>query len=751
MNNPYLGVGLNLESTDNSLASSEVGPMRYANCLFALAAMLPLVCAAAPSPQPSNLVPARPPLVDRDGDGISDGLQAELERARLGDRYRVVVTFKGAGSAAQARAAVGAFELKREFRLIPGFAGTLTAGQIRALAKMPNVFRIEEDFTVYTRLDSARKDFGADAAKASFDATGAGVGVCVVDTGVDPAHEQLNSKSIAFFDATSSATIAYDDHGHGTHVASIAVGDGDGGTNASLYRGVAPAASLHAAKVLAADGTGSDSDVIAGIEWCASQSGVRVISMSLGSGGPSDGLDSLSQAANAAAAGTCTGCSPKSVVVAAGNTGAEPGTVEAPGAAQNVITVAACAEHSMPALNDARSLGVYVAPFSSRGPIFASNGSFKYLKPDVCAPGHSITAAQAGTASGYATYSGTSMATPFVAGAIALALQKKPQLTPAQAKQLVESSAQDRGAGGKDAEWGAGLIDVAALVASAAGAPVPATSFPSALRIEGSVANYGSSEFSFKVADPAVPMAVMVTINGSPKCVFSFFGSCFAFEWSPDLDVELIAPSGSVVATSGCAGQAPAPALPGEDINLGCGIDTNGLYLFARGRHETLRALPSCPASGDCTYRVRVTAANDSSNNGMGGTFALDISNAQGGSTPPPPAPAPTVHIGDLEGSATRTSKNHWSATVTATVHQLTHAPVAGATVIGMWTGFNGTSTCTTNLVGQCSLTRSRISMSLTSVVFTATGVTATGSYQPLDNHDPDGDSNGTAITVMRP
>jgi hypothetical protein len=243
---------------------------------------------------------------------------------------------------------------------------------------------------------------------------------------------------------------------------------------------------------------------------------------------------------------------------------------------------------------------------------------------------------------------------------------------------------------------------------------------------------------------------VMVTINGSPKCVFSFFGSCFSFEWSPDLDVELVAPSGSVVATSGCAGQAPAPALAGEDINLGCGVDTNGLYLFARGRQETLRALPSCPASGDCTYRVRVTPAADSSNNGMGGTFALDVSNAQGGSTPPPPAP--TVHIGDLDRSATRTSKNHWNATVAATVHQLTtHAPVAGATVIGTWTGFSGTSTCTTNLNGQCSLTRSRISMHLTNVVFTVTGITATGSYQPLDNHDPDGDSNGTAITVMRP
>jgi serine protease AprX len=724
--------------------------MRYAHCLIALAVLVPLVSAAATGSQPTQLVQAKRPLIDRDGDGISDGLQADLESARPGDRYRVVVTFKGPGNAAQARAAIGAFELKREFRLIPGFAGTLTAGQIRALARMPNVLRIEEDFTVYTRLDSARKDFGVDAAQAKLGASGAGVGVCIVDTGVDPAHEQLDGKgTIPFFDATSSMTEAYDDHGHGTHVASIAVGDGGGGANAALYRGVAPAASLYAAKVLAADGTGSDSDVIAGIEWCASQPGVRVISMSLGSGGPSDGLDSLSQAANAAAAGACAGCSPKSVVVAAGNTGAEPGTVEAPGAAQNAITVAACAEHSVPTLADARSMGVYVAPFSSRGPISSGTGSFRYMKPDVCAPGHSITAAKAGSGNGYVTYSGTSMATPFVAGAVALAMQKNPSLAPAGVKSLVESSAQDRGASGKDAEWGSGVIDVAALAAAAGGEPATATSFPSSLRIEGSVGNYGSSEYEFTVADPAAPVAVMATINGSPKCVFGFFGMCFGFEWSPDLDFELLAPGGGVVATSGCAGQAPAPALPGEEINMGCGIDTNGLYLFARGRHETLRTNPSCPPSGDCVYRVRVTPSGDSNNNGLGGSFALDISNAQNGGTPPSPPPPPpaTVHVGDLDGSASSASRN-WSATVTVTVHDSNHGAVSGATVSGQWTGYKGNPSCTTDDSGQCSLTRSRISTKYSSIVFTVTNVTASAAYEPTKNHDPDGDSNDTAIVV---
>ena len=374
------------------------------------AAPLPESAQAAPDAKPAR--PAH--LVDRDGDGVSDGLQATLAAARPGDMLRVIVTFKGPGNSGTARQAVGFFDVHREFKVINGFAATMTAAQIRALAQQAGVFRIEEDFPVSTKLDAARPDFGVDAARAGFGVNGAGVKGCIVDTGVDPNHEQLNALPIPFFDAINGNTVAYDDNGHGTHVASIAFGDGTGGPGADRYRGVAPGVAIYAAKVLNASGSGSESQVIAGIDWCVAQ-GAHIISMSLGSAAASDGSDALSQAANAAVA------SGSVVVVAAGNSGDEPGTVGAPGAAAQAITVGACADRSAPAGSPNHSDGIYLTPFSSRGPTLDNR-----VKPDICAPGHSITAAKAGSAGDYVTYSGTSMATPFVAGTIALGLHTRP-------------------------------------------------------------------------------------------------------------------------------------------------------------------------------------------------------------------------------------------------------------------------------------------------------------------------------------
>ena len=153
---------------------------------------------AAPLPESSLPVPgskaARPAhLIDRDGDRVSDGLQATIAAARPGDLFRVIVAYSGPGNAAAARQAVGFFVLHHEFKIINGFSATMTAAQIRALAQQPGVFRIEEDFPVSVKLDAARPDFGIDAARAGFGVTGAGIKGCIVDTGVDPNHEQLTN------------------------------------------------------------------------------------------------------------------------------------------------------------------------------------------------------------------------------------------------------------------------------------------------------------------------------------------------------------------------------------------------------------------------------------------------------------------------------------------------------------------------------------------------------------------------------
>ncbi len=234
--------------------------------------------AVAPSGAPTRA------LADVDGDGLSDDLQARLSRAGGAERLAVIVTFDGPGGVASSRRAVGPFEVLRRFAIVDGFAAVMTGAQARALAARPEVFRVEPDFEVEVTMDSADRDFGTEAARATFGVSGAGVEICVVDTGVDPAHEQLDSKTslgssaIAFFDAVNGRTAPYDDHGHGTHVASIATGDGTGGADAVRYGGVAPGASLSAAKVLSSAGTGTASQIIAGIEWCAGRPSVRIVS-----------------------------------------------------------------------------------------------------------------------------------------------------------------------------------------------------------------------------------------------------------------------------------------------------------------------------------------------------------------------------------------------------------------------------------------------------------------------------------------
>lgn len=612
-------------SGEATLTIVRLGEMRVRKLLTAACTASLLVFSAAapvsaerrnPEPGARTAPDGAGPLADRDRDRISDGLEPKLEAASDSDRFSVIVTFAPGrgGSAAQARSEVGAFTVEREFRIIPGFAGEMTAGQIQGLARNPNVHRIEEDILVSAALDYSKVDFGIARARTDFPGvTGAGVDVCVADTGVDPNHEQLDSKTIAWTDTTPSPSpTPADPQGHGTHVASILLGDGTGSPNAAAFRGVAPAANLFAARVLGADGSGEDSWIISGIEWCVDH-GVDVLSMSIGTIEGSDGLDALSIAVNnAVAAGVIA-------VIAAGNSGDMPESVGSPGAASGAITVGAAAEWSAPPNAGAgrHSDGVYLAPFSSRGPTVGGGT----IKPDVAGPGVTVTAAQAGSPAGYLTLSGTSMATPFVAGTAALALQADPSLAPAGIRSLIEGTAQDRGPAGKDNEWGAGLLDGYAVVAEAAGAgPYDPTAFPTASRVQGSVSDHGlwTHEFTVGPDDLDVPIAAMITLDGVATCVFPWYDPpCLGWEWAPDLEARLRAPNGTILSESTCA------------LDDECGI----------GRQETVHAMPTVAG----TYRIDVFPFEDWPNYGAGGSFWVDLSRGPVGSGAPPPDNDPPI------------------------------------------------------------------------------------------------------------
>ncbi|MER5358641.1 S8 family serine peptidase [Streptomyces sp. NPDC002785] len=272
-------------------------------------------------------------------------------------------------------------------------------------------------------LDKSVSQIGTPAAwKAGY--TGKGVKIAVLDTGVDATHPDLKGQILDTKNFTSSPDTK-DRVGHGTHVSSIAAGTG--AKSGGKFKGVAPDAKLLEGKVLDDDGFGDDAGILAGMEWAVAQ-GADVINLSLG-GGDTPEIDPLEAAVNKLSAD-------KGVLfaIAAGNEGDGAGTVGSPGSADAALTVGAVDDNDK------------LAEFSSRGPRVGDGG----MKPDVTAPGVDITAAAVPGSlidqeygqkpAGYTTISGTSMATPHVAGAAALLKQQHPEWKYAELKGALTAS-----------------------------------------------------------------------------------------------------------------------------------------------------------------------------------------------------------------------------------------------------------------------------------------------------------------------
>ncbi|MGW9030236.1 S8 family serine peptidase [Streptomyces sp. NPDC055722] len=330
------------------------------------------------------------------------------------------------------------------------FWKTLNPGGRADAARATVTPRISLDGKVKAFLDRSTAQINAPTAwKAGYE--GQGVKVAVLDSGVDANHPDLAGR-IAEAKNFSDASDTSDHFGHGTHVASI-VG-GTGAASGGSRRGVAPHAELLIGKVLGDYGFGSESGVIDGMEWAAGEH-AKVVNMSLGSDEYTDGTDPMSQAVNSLTASTGT-----LFVVAAGNAGPSESSVGTPGAADAALTVGAVDRDDS------------LASFSSRGPRVGDDA----VKPDVTAPGVGIVAARAsGTTLGdpidanYVALSGTSMATPHVAGAAALLAQQHPDWSAQQLKDALISTAQTV-PGTKVTEQGGGRIDLATAMG-----PVTAT------------------------------------------------------------------------------------------------------------------------------------------------------------------------------------------------------------------------------------------------------------------------------------
>ncbi|MER6233581.1 S8 family serine peptidase [Streptomyces sp. NPDC001616] len=273
---------------------------------------------------------------------------------------------------------------------------------------------------------------------------GKGTTVAVLDTGIDATHPDVKDRVKQSRSFVPGEEVV-DGNGHGTHVASTIAGSGAASDGAN--KGVAPAADLIVGKVLSNEGSGADSGIIEAMEWAKAE-GADVVSMSLGSSIPDDGGDPMAQAVDALSAD-----GGPLFVIAAGNAyGA--GTIGSPGSAASALTVAAVDKQ------DRR------ADFSSMGPLVRSYG----LKPDLSAPGVDINAAASRSVPGidgmYQSMSGTSMATPHVAGAAAVLKQRHPEWSGQRIKDALMSSSKllpDH----TPYEQGTGRLDVKAAVDTA--------------------------------------------------------------------------------------------------------------------------------------------------------------------------------------------------------------------------------------------------------------------------------------------
>ena len=394
--------------------------------------------------------------LDLDANGVEDVLDLLLAGSAPQDPVKAIVMLRDADAAASAAAALRlqGFADARAFHLVPAVALTLPAASVPSLSSLPGAVRVYHDAVVRATLDSSTPVMRAAEARATFGVDGSGVGIAVIDTGVDAAHASLDDhdddpatsdpKVVGWHDSVNGQPSPYDDHGHGTHVAGTAAGTAAG----TPYVGVAPGANVIGVKVLTGGGWGQESWIIDGVEWSVDNKdalGIDVISMSLGASINGDGTSPMEQAVTAAMhAGVVA-------VVAAGNSGPGPNTVGVPASAFDIVTVGA--------LNDDKT----VASFSSRGP--TADGR---LKPEVTAPGVSVTAAAANTGTGYATMSGTSMATPHVSGLVALLLERSGgSLAAERVREILMDTAEDLGEPGLDNAYGAGLADAVAAVAVA--------------------------------------------------------------------------------------------------------------------------------------------------------------------------------------------------------------------------------------------------------------------------------------------
>src|SRR6185312_1602267 len=350
--------------------------------------------------------------------------------------------------------------LGRPLGIINAWAASVPNIWMPVVAARPLVQHLSLDRLVLGAMERTGATIGVPAVREEFGYDGSGIGVAVIDSGVTAWHDDLADPATGtqrvsqFVDFVNGAVSAYDDYGHGTHVAGIIAGNG--ADSGGARTGIAPAAHLVVLKALDANGGGKISDVIAALDYVVNNKdafNIRVVNLSMAAAvSESYNNDPLTLAAQRVAAAGIV------VVAAAGNAGRDNsghtqyGGIGAPGNAPWVLTVGASSHMGTADRSDDT-----IAAFSSRGPTLIDQAA----KPDLVAPGvgieslsdpdsamytsdsaYLLSGTVASPAQPYLSLTGTSMSAPVVAGTVALMLQANPALTPNAVKAILQYTAQ---------------------------------------------------------------------------------------------------------------------------------------------------------------------------------------------------------------------------------------------------------------------------------------------------------------------
>jgi subtilisin family serine protease len=662
---------------------------------------------------------------------------------------------------------------------LKGFSIAASAQTATALASNPLVRSVEADQVAQIAAQEVptgvQRIFADDNPEVDIDGSDdfrVDVDIAIIDTGIDLDHADLNvvastncSGGGPFKQSCGSG--GNDDNGHGSHVAGSAAAL-DNGVGVV---GVAPGARLWAVKVLNSNGSGYISWIVAGIDYVtANAASIEVANMSLGCECASTAMDTA--IANSVNAGVA-------YAVAAGNSDKDA-TTFSPANHPDVLTVSALADFD----GDPGGLvGTSTSPPYCRVDQDDTLADFSNWgsKVEIAAPGVCILSTW--NDGGYNTISGTSMASPHAAGALALlaSVNNPSNQTGVQALyDTLEANGNlnwtdDSGDGVKEP-----LLDVSNQTVFnpvlVAGSGSGGTNNPP---VANDVAASGDEDtviaWSPSVSDPDVGNTLSCSIAAQPSSgIATVASNCSSGSYTPNpnfngndgftyqvSDGNGGSDTGTVIITVNPVNDAPVAvddaystpvettmsvAAPGV---LGNDSDVDGPSLSVASHTGASSGSVTVNPDGSFTYTPNAGFSGTDSF-----TYTVSDGNLSDSGTVTITVGTPiTMHVADLDGSSTNNGST-WTAAVTILVVDAAGTPVSGAAVSGNWTVNSSTSTggCTTGPTGTCSVSKTSIPKRVGSVSYTVTGVShASLSYNATANTDPDGDSNGTTISVAKP